>query len=77
MKICSYLFPWLVKPECSQGMCVSVVDWDNGISRWMIWRRSVHDPLVMGKERKGRLHWVFCYRAEDETGGLDLERRER
>lgn len=27
----------------------------------------------VGSERKSRLQWIFCYRAEDETrGGVDL-----
>lgn len=36
------------------------------------WGEDLCDPLGMGLERKGRLQQVFCYKAEDETGGLDL-----
>lgn len=35
------------------------------------------DPLEMVTGREGRLQWMICYRSEDETGRLDLEKKER
>lgn len=33
------------------------------------------DLLEVGSEKKGRPNQVACYRAGDETGKMDLERR--
>ena len=39
---------------------------------------DVHDLLDMGKERRGRLQQVICFRVGSKIGGLYLEeRRER
>lgn len=50
-------------------------NWDSGKSVGKEgWRRRSKRGK-WGSEKKARLQQVFCCRSQDETGGLDLERR--
>lgn len=64
------LFSW---PDqlFSWGMPAGVRGWDTRMS-WGKKHWSICDLLGMGPGRKWRPQQVFCYRADDDTGGLDI-----
>lgn len=47
-----------------------------GLSKWRVARSNdLFDLLEMDAEREARLKQIFCSKAGNETGGLDLEEK--
>lgn len=61
----------------SQRTPAGVGDWDLTMSEGKDGGEYFCEPLEIRAGRQGRPRQVSCYRAGDETKGLDLEERRR
>lgn len=72
LSVCLSIFlalpSWCVPSECPLLLETGILGW---VGEQEGWRRSF-DPLGMGLERKGWPQQIFCYRAWDKTGALNL-----